>query len=101
MFETFRQRSKHNSSGSSSIAVLHNENESNLDGCFFDGDSRSSSISLTSVSSQQDGNSANLSSDDLSANQNPSFVINQDSNSSIEILQEPHNVQGISPLPKR
>lgn len=51
-----RHRSKHNSSGSSSIAVLHTDGESNLEGFLFDGDSRGSSVSLNSLGSQQESN---------------------------------------------
>lgn len=101
-----RHRSKHNSSGSSSIAVLHNDGESNLEGYLFDVDSRSSSISLNSMGSHQDSNPVNVSTTDGMAeytNGNiSSLFINQDSNSSIEVLQETPNLHNnYSPLPKR
>lgn len=50
----FRHRSKHSSSGSSSIAVIPQDNESNMENLQFDIDSRGSSISLSSGGSQQD-----------------------------------------------
>lgn len=61
LFLFCRHRSKHNSSGSSSIAVLHTDSESNLDGFVFDVDSRGSSVSLNSVGSQQDSNQHSIS----------------------------------------
>lgn len=48
-----RHRSKHSSSGSSSIAVIPQDNESTMENIQFDADS-GSSISLSSGGSQQD-----------------------------------------------
>lgn len=57
----YRHRSKHNSSGSSSVAVLHTDSESNFDGFPYDVDSRGSNLSLNSVESQQDSNQHQIS----------------------------------------
>ncbi|XP_055317855.1 myotubularin-related protein 14 isoform X3 [Sitodiplosis mosellana] len=98
-----RHRSKH-SSGSSSIAVIPQDNESNMENLQFDIDSRGSSISLSSGGSQQDIYQQKLSSNDMHENTNGNIAnlsINQDSNSSIEILPEPPVANSNSPISKR
>lgn len=65
-----RHRSKHSSSGSSSIAVISQDSESTMDNLQFDGDSRGSSISLSSGGSQQDMYQQKISSNDIQENTN-------------------------------
>ncbi|XP_035915006.1 myotubularin-related protein 14 isoform X2 [Anopheles stephensi] len=53
-----RYKSKHNSSGSSSIGVIRTDSESMLDGILLDGESRGSSVSLNSTCSCLSGRSS-------------------------------------------
>lgn len=70
MILNFRHRSKHSSSGSSSIAVIPQDNESNMENLQFDIDSRGSSISLSSGGSQQDIYQQKMSCNDMHENTN-------------------------------
>ncbi|XP_031629993.1 myotubularin-related protein 14 isoform X2 [Contarinia nasturtii] len=96
-----RHRTKHNSSGSCGNATAPQENESNQETFQFDLDSRSSSIS---GGSQQDIYQQKQFNNDLHENTNGNIAnlsINQDSNSSIEILPESTTVNNYSPISKR
>lgn len=64
-----RHRSKHSSSGSSSIAVIPQDNESTMENLQFDVDS-GSSISLSSGGSQQDIYQHKPSTNDIHENTN-------------------------------
>lgn len=57
---SFRFRSKHSSSGSSSIGVIRTDSDC-FDGMMFDGDSRGSSVSLNSTCSARSHQDPNLS----------------------------------------
>lgn len=56
---SFRFRSKHSSSGSSSIGVIRTDSDV-FDGMLFDGDSRGSSVSLNSTCSARSHQDPNM-----------------------------------------